>query len=107
MPEETISCNLNEFKEQVQKYESLALLVVNEASEAAESFAENLAKSEFELDTAVLVAEGKCKDLVDFLNVKETPSIVVLSKGVKKGEVIISGDFEADMEKLKKLCKGG
>ena len=105
MPEETISCSLPEFERQVASYDRLALLVVGQHSEAAERFAENLSLSELNLDTAVLVAEGQCQELVsNHLKVKQTPSVVVLERGVKKGEVAISGDFDKDVARLKELC---
>lgn len=103
--EETLSCSLPEFKKQVKDYDRLALLVVGRASEAAEKFAENLSMSELNLDTVLFVAEGQCQGLVnDYLKVKQNPAVVVLERGVKKGEVAISGDFDRDIGNLKRLC---
>jgi len=104
--EETISCSIPEFREQMKTYDRLALLIVGQHSEAAEKFAENLSLSELSLDTALLVAEGECKGLVEnHLGVKQTPSVVVLERGVKKGEMVISGNFDRDISKLKELCR--
>jgi hypothetical protein len=112
--EETISCNLAEFKEQVKQYERLAVVVVGEHSEAIEQWAQKLQLSELagdslsdvKLTTTVLVAEGKCEELaIDYLKVKRAPTVVVLERGVKKGEVELKGDFEKEMAALRELCR--
>lgn len=101
---ETLSCDVSDFKKQVKEYDRLALLVVGQASEAAQKFADHLSLSELDASTAVLVAEGDCSRLLSYLEVRQTPSIIVLEHGVKRGEIPISGDFERDVARLKELC---